>query len=136
MGVIEPIEEPLPEPEPVPEEPQYVDPAEYTAEDWLDVLERFLHDRLEPLCAEIATLIRETRMVWKRRPPTEEEKVAMVDDANALLLAVKEVEPEVPLVLREWDVPDVYRKPVAVVAVDAEPIEREEPAPIEGPLYL
>ena len=130
MGVKEPIVEPLPE------EPQYVDPADMTPEELLDLEDRHLHQVMEAGPRRMAQHIRGTREAWRRMaesgfPLTDEQKLAMLDEGNPLRVAAKTELAAAPVELRTWDgleVPVDLRlkiEPVIEAPVEPEPIERK-----------
>ena len=125
---IEPLPIPVPEePVVVPEEPVYVAVEDYTAEDWLDLEDRYLHQRMEAQCSEMAAHIRDTRTTWKRLEAsgiklTEEQKLAMVDEGNPIRVSVKAELSAAPADLRTWDgkeIPEDLRKVKEVTSVEA-----------------
>ena len=128
--------EPLPDPEPVPEEPTYVDLADMTPEELLDLEDRHLHQVMEAGPRQMAQHIRGTREAWRRMaesgfPLTDEQKLAMLDEGNPLRVAAKADLAAAPAELRTWDgeeVPVDLRLKVEAVMEEPTPIE---PVPIE-----
>ena len=117
--------------EPLPVESPYVDVKDYTAEDWLDLEDAYLHQYMEAQCRKMAAHIRGTRTAWRRLEDsgihlTEAQKLAMVDEGNFIRVDAKATLVAAPVDLRTWDgkeIPEDLRKVKEPTLMEAEPRE-------------